>query len=169
MLLAMVGSLYDKLSCGVTVDGKVHFILDCCIEPLGCSGGSVVIDSSSVKIRDFLIELSLACAYLAYTLKLFIKVFFRKIGSTFDALNVHDPAFYGVVLTLLGFQRIIDRERYNVVLNRSRCHLKRSCYQNAPSFAYVIGKYAVSKTGTLTGPSNEALMAALNAKGFIVE
>ena len=42
-------------------------------------------------------------------------------------------------------------------------------YQNAPSFAYVIGKYAVSKTGTLTGPSNEALMAALNAKGFIVE
>ena len=42
-------------------------------------------------------------------------------------------------------------------------------YQNAPSFAYVIGKYAVSKTGTLTGPSNEALMAALNAKGFIAE
>ena len=76
---------------------------------------------------------------------------------------------HAAAFTLLGFQRIIDRERYNVVLNRSRCHLKRSCYQNAPSFAYVIGKYAVSKTGTLTGPSNEALMAALNAKGFIVE
>ena len=42
-------------------------------------------------------------------------------------------------------------------------------YQNAPTFAYAIGEYAVSKTGTLTGPANEALMAALNAKGFIVD
>ena len=42
-------------------------------------------------------------------------------------------------------------------------------YQNAPTFAYAIGEYAVSKTGTLTGPANEALMTALNAKGFIVE
>ena len=42
-------------------------------------------------------------------------------------------------------------------------------YQNAPTFAYAIGEYAVSKTGTLTGPASEALMAALNAKGFIVE
>ena len=40
-------------------------------------------------------------------------------------------------------------------------------YQNAPSFAYVIGDYTVSKTGTVSGPANEALMAALNAKGFI--
>ena len=42
-------------------------------------------------------------------------------------------------------------------------------YQNAPTFAQAIGEYAVSKTGMLTGPANEALMAALNAKGFIVE
>ena len=42
-------------------------------------------------------------------------------------------------------------------------------YQNAPSFAYVIGDYTVSKTGTVFGPTNEALMAALNAKGFIAE
>ena len=42
-------------------------------------------------------------------------------------------------------------------------------YQNTPSFAYVIGDYTVSKTGTVSGPANEALMAALNAKGFIVE
>ena len=40
-------------------------------------------------------------------------------------------------------------------------------YQNAPSFAYVIGDYTISKIGTLSGPANEALMAALNAKGFI--
>ena len=42
-------------------------------------------------------------------------------------------------------------------------------YQNAPSFAYFIGDYTVSKTGTVSGPANEALMAALNAKGFIAE
>lgn len=42
-------------------------------------------------------------------------------------------------------------------------------YQNAPSFAYVIGDYTVSKNGTVSGPANEALMAALNAKGFIAE
>ena len=42
-------------------------------------------------------------------------------------------------------------------------------YQNAPSFAYVIGDYTVSKAGTVFGPTNEALMAALNAKGFIAE
>ena len=42
-------------------------------------------------------------------------------------------------------------------------------YQNAPSFAYVIGNYTVSKTGTVSGPANDALMAALNAKGFIIE
>ena len=42
-------------------------------------------------------------------------------------------------------------------------------YQNAPSFAYIIGDYTISKTGTVSGPVNEALMAALNAKGFIAE
>ena len=42
-------------------------------------------------------------------------------------------------------------------------------YQNAPSFAYVIGDYTVSKSGTVSGPVNEALMAALNANGFIVD
>ena len=42
-------------------------------------------------------------------------------------------------------------------------------YQNAPSFVYVIGDYTVSKSGTVSGPVNEALMAALNANGFIVD
>ena len=42
-------------------------------------------------------------------------------------------------------------------------------YQNAPSFAYIIGDYTVSKTGTISGPANEAFMGALNAKEFIAE
>ena len=42
-------------------------------------------------------------------------------------------------------------------------------YQNAPTFAYAIGEYSVDKEGTLTGPANEALVAALQAKGFMAE
>ncbi len=42
-------------------------------------------------------------------------------------------------------------------------------YQNAPTFAYAIGGYRVDKNGTLTGAVNEPLIAALQAKGFMVE
>lgn len=42
-------------------------------------------------------------------------------------------------------------------------------YQNVPSFAYVIDNYTVSKTGMVSSPADEALMAALSAKGFIAE
>ena len=42
-------------------------------------------------------------------------------------------------------------------------------YQNAPTFAYVIGEYSVDKEGTLTGPASEALITALQAKGFMAE
>ena len=42
-------------------------------------------------------------------------------------------------------------------------------YQNAPTFAYAIGEYSVDKEGTLTGPASEALVAALQAKGFMAE
>ena len=42
-------------------------------------------------------------------------------------------------------------------------------YQNAPTFAYAIGEYRVDKEGTLTGPANEALITALQVRGFIAE
>ena len=42
-------------------------------------------------------------------------------------------------------------------------------YQNAPTFAYAIGEYCVDKEGTLTGPASEALITALQAKGFMAE
>ena len=44
-----------------------------------------------------------------------------------------------------------------------------SVYQNAPTFAYAIGEYRVDKEGTLTGPADEALVTALQAKGFMAE
>lgn len=43
---------------------------------------------------------------------------------------------------------------------------KAAKYQNAPSFAYVIGDYVVDKNGTLIGPQNAELLAALAAQGF---
>lgn len=42
-------------------------------------------------------------------------------------------------------------------------------YQNAPSFAFIIGEYAVDKNGTLTGPASEQLLQALAAQNFIEE
>ena len=40
-------------------------------------------------------------------------------------------------------------------------------FQNAPTFSYVIGDYAVDKAGTLTGETNVALVEALAELGFI--
>ena len=42
-------------------------------------------------------------------------------------------------------------------------------YQNAPTFAFIIGAYAVDKNGTLTGPASEQLLQALTAQNFIEE
>lgn len=39
-------------------------------------------------------------------------------------------------------------------------------YKAAPSFAYEIGAYTVGKEGTLTGPDNPELLAALQEQGF---
>lgn len=39
-------------------------------------------------------------------------------------------------------------------------------YKAAPSFAYAIGSYTVDKEGTLTGPVNPALIAALAEQGY---
>lgn len=42
-------------------------------------------------------------------------------------------------------------------------------YQNAPTFAYRIGKYKVDKHGTLTGPNDQALLIWLKDSGFEAE
>ena len=83
----------------------------------------------------------------------------------------------GQELTITAQKPVNMEAAFNVTGDRRRALVEAisafvgtpAIYQNAPTFAYAIGEYAVSKTGTLTGPANEALMAALNAKGFIVE
>ena len=42
-------------------------------------------------------------------------------------------------------------------------------FQNAPTFAYVIGDYTVDMGGTLTGKNNAVLVDALAEQGFIAE
>ena len=46
---------------------------------------------------------------------------------------------------------------------------EQAIYQNAPTFAYHIGQYAVDKTGLLTGPIDNALIQWLADEGFTTE
>lgn len=46
---------------------------------------------------------------------------------------------------------------------------EKAVYQNAPSFAYHIGAYAVDKNGTLTGPIDHSLIKWLADEGFNTE
>ena len=83
----------------------------------------------------------------------------------------------GQVLTITAHEPENMEAAFNVTGERRKALVEAikafvdapAVYQNAPSFAYVIGDYTVSKAGTVFGPINEALMAALNAKGFIAE
>ena len=46
---------------------------------------------------------------------------------------------------------------------------EKAIYQNAPSFAYHIGTFAVYKNGTLTGPIDRSLIRWLKDEGFTTE
>ena len=46
---------------------------------------------------------------------------------------------------------------------------EKAIYQNAPTFAYHIGPYAVDKNGTLTGPIDHSLIQWLASEGFATE
>lgn len=76
-------------------------------------------------------------------------------------ITAHEPENMEAVFNVTGERRKALVEAVKAFVDAP------AVYQNAPSFAYVIGDYTISKIGTLSGPANEALMAALNAKGFI--
>ena len=78
-------------------------------------------------------------------------------------ITAHEPETMEAAFNLTGERRKVLVEAVKAFIDAP------AVYQNAPSFAYVIGDYTVNKTGTISGPVNEALMAALNAKGFIAE
>ena len=78
-------------------------------------------------------------------------------------ITAHEPENMEAVFNVTGERRKALVEAVKAFVDAP------AVYQNAPSFAYVIGDYTISKTGTVSGPVNEALMTALNAKGFIAE
>ena len=78
-------------------------------------------------------------------------------------ITAHEPETMEVAFNVTGEQRKALVEAVKAFVDAP------AAYQNAPSFAYVIGDYTVSKTGTVSGPANKVLMTALNAKGFVAE
>ena len=70
-----------------------------------------------------------------------------------------------------------DELAYNVTGERRKALVaavanytgEQAIYQNAPTFAYHIGQYAVDKNGVLTGPIDNALIQWLADEGFATE
>ena len=70
-----------------------------------------------------------------------------------------------------------DELAYNVTGERRKALVaavanytgEQAIYQNAPTFAYHIGQYAVDKNGLLTGPIDNALIQWLADEGFTTE
>lgn len=67
-----------------------------------------------------------------------------------------------------------ERIAFNVIGDRRKALVaeianytgEKAIYQNAPSFAYRIGQYAVDKNGTLSGPIDHSLIRWLGSEGF---
>ena len=86
-----------------------------------------------------------------------------ELNAQDSTITAHEPENMEAAFNVTGERRKALVEAVKAFIDAP------AIYQNAPSFAYIIGDYTVSKTGTVSGPANEALMAALNAKGFIAE
>lgn len=86
-----------------------------------------------------------------------------ELNAQDSTITAHEPENMEAAFNVTGERRKALVEAVKAFIDAP------AIYQNAPSFAYIIGDYSVSKTGTVSGPANEALMAALNAKGFIAE
>ena len=72
---------------------------------------------------------------------------------------------------------VLEKIAYNITGDRRKAFVEaianytgeKAIYQNAPSFAYHIGPFAVDKNGTLSGPIDHSLISWLADEGFTVE
>ena len=72
---------------------------------------------------------------------------------------------------------VLEKIAYNITGDRRKALVEaianytgeKAIYQNAPSFAYHIGPFAVDKNGTLSGPIDHSLIRWLADEGFTVE
>ena len=85
----------------------------------------------------------------------------EKAAETAEATEITEqPAPEKIAYNITG-----DR-RKALVAEIANYTGEKAIYQNAPSFAYHIGPYAVDKNGTLTGPIDHSLIRWLASEGF---
>lgn len=81
-----------------------------------------------------------------------------------DAVEaIEEPVPEKIAYNITGERR---KELVAVIANYTG---EKAIYQNAPSFAYHIGTFAVDKNGTLTGPIDHSLIRWLEDEGFTTE
>ena len=78
-----------------------------------------------------------------------------------DTTETHDDSISESVA-----YNIIGERRKALVAAIANYTGDRAIYQNAPTFAYQIGLFAVDKNGTLTGPIDHSLIQWLASEGF---
>lgn len=80
-----------------------------------------------------------------------------------EGITVGEPAIMEIAYHVTG------ERRKELVKAISQFTGMTATFQNAPTFAYVIGDYAVDKGGILTGGNNAALVEFLAEQGFIAD
>ena len=60
----------------------------------------------------------------------------------------------------------ITQKRKKLVAAVANFFCTKSTYAGAPSLAYIVGDYTISREGTLSGPDNRELVEALTRQGF---
>ena len=100
-----------------------------------------------------------------------------RVGGYADAETVADLAEADAEQEEAPATHTPEELAYNVTGERRKALVaavanytgEQAIYQNAPTFAYHIGQYAVDKNGLLTGPIDNALIQWLADEGFTTE
>ena len=100
-----------------------------------------------------------------------------RVGGYADAETVAALAEADAELAECPEPPVPDELAYNVTGEHRKALVaavanytgEQAIYQNAPTFAYHIGQYAVDKNGLLTGPIDHALIQWLADEGFTTE
>ena len=77
----------------MTVNGKVHLVLNRGIKSLGGKSRPIIVQSGGIEVGDLLIELAFTGSDLSNPFQLFIKIFIGQQSASFEPLVIHDPAF----------------------------------------------------------------------------
>jgi len=99
MFFFCIGSAINHFRSRLSVNGKVHFVLHFSKELTGCLCILVIVKSSCIYVRDFLIKPALGKPYLTDLLKQFLIILFgQRRTAVFQPFVVHNPTLNCVVL-----------------------------------------------------------------------